>query len=127
MKLLDVLSKFAEQSDRRIIVERLHPLEFNQRLHEYRSLIARCRNCGSGDNKDQLLICDKCGQGYHMSCLFPILDRVPVGPWYCRICYILSRRPKSTQRNSFNSFSPYVDLYNRRRDHFIFFSNLGSY
>ncbi|XP_059643190.1 probable Histone-lysine N-methyltransferase ATXR5 [Cornus florida] len=45
-----------------------------------------CDQCGSGQQADELLLCDKCDRGYHMLCLRPIVVRVPIGSWYCPSC-----------------------------------------
>ncbi|XAR73204.1 Histone-lysine N-methyltransferase [Bertholletia excelsa] len=45
-----------------------------------------CVKCGSGENADELLLCDRCDKGYHMLCLRPIVVRVPIGSWYCPSC-----------------------------------------
>ncbi|KAD7478373.1 hypothetical protein R6Q59_007832 [Mikania micrantha] len=45
-----------------------------------------CDQCGYGDRDHQLLLCDKCDKAYHMTCLRPIVVRVPIGDWYCPVC-----------------------------------------
>ncbi|OVA06325.1 SET domain [Macleaya cordata] len=45
-----------------------------------------CEECGSGDNADELLLCDKCDRGFHLFCLRPILVSVPKGSWFCSSC-----------------------------------------
>lgn len=37
-------------------------------------------------NEDEMLLCDGCDRGFHMSCLTPPLKNVPVGDWYCKDC-----------------------------------------
>ncbi|KAK1614321.1 hypothetical protein QYE76_019838 [Lolium multiflorum] len=46
----------------------------------------RCEACGSGDDADELLLCDGCDRGVHIFCLRPILPRVPAGDWFCPSC-----------------------------------------
>ncbi|ONK57528.1 uncharacterized protein A4U43_C09F1420 [Asparagus officinalis] len=46
----------------------------------------RCQQCRSGDRDGELLLCDRCDLGFHMSCLRPIVVRVPSGPWLCPSC-----------------------------------------
>lgn len=58
-----------------------------------------CYECGSGENDDQLLLCDKCDKACHMLCLRPIVVRVPIGPWYCPTC---SDHPPPVQRAYFS-------------------------
>lgn len=45
-----------------------------------------CEKCGSGENPDKLLLCDKCNRGFHLFCLRPILVSVPRGSWFCPSC-----------------------------------------
>ncbi|KAK4754192.1 hypothetical protein SAY87_002296 [Trapa incisa] len=45
-----------------------------------------CEKCGSGDQSDEILLCDKCDKGFHMKCLRPIVVRVPFGSWFCPEC-----------------------------------------
>lgn len=33
-----------------------------------------------------MLLCDRCDQGYHMDCLDPPLDEVPIDDWFCCQC-----------------------------------------
>jgi hypothetical protein len=33
-----------------------------------------------------MLLCDRCDQGYHMDCLDPPLDEVPIEDWFCPQC-----------------------------------------
>ena len=35
---------------------------------------------------DDMLLCDACDAGYHMKCLQPPLEEVPLGDWFCRQC-----------------------------------------
>ncbi|XP_041650492.1 PHD and RING finger domain-containing protein 1 [Cheilinus undulatus] len=52
-----------------------------------------CEVCGGSDREDRLLLCDGCDAGYHMECLTPPLDSVPVEEWFCPEC-------ESNNRNS---------------------------
>ncbi|XP_066557176.1 PHD and RING finger domain-containing protein 1 isoform X2 [Amia ocellicauda] len=45
-----------------------------------------CEVCGRSDREDRLLLCDGCDAGYHMECLNPPLDAVPVEEWFCPEC-----------------------------------------
>ncbi|KAF6163632.1 hypothetical protein GIB67_036092 [Kingdonia uniflora] len=45
-----------------------------------------CGKCGSGDQAEDVLLCDQCDKGFHMFCLRPIVVRVPIGPWFCPNC-----------------------------------------
>uniref|UniRef100_A0A8C3B2U0 PHD and RING finger domain-containing protein 1 n=1 Tax=Cyclopterus lumpus TaxID=8103 RepID=A0A8C3B2U0_CYCLU len=54
-----------------------------------------CEVCGGRDREDRLLLCDGCDSGYHMECLTPPLNSVPVEEWFCPEC-IASNRHSST-------------------------------
>ncbi|XP_018411551.1 PREDICTED: PHD and RING finger domain-containing protein 1 [Nanorana parkeri] len=45
-----------------------------------------CEVCGRSDREDRLLLCDGCDAGYHMECLIPALNAVPVDEWFCPEC-----------------------------------------
>ena len=45
-----------------------------------------CRNCGTQDAPERMLICDQCSEGYHMECLDLPLDIIPSGKWHCTAC-----------------------------------------
>lgn len=45
-----------------------------------------CEHCGSGEQPEWILLCDKCDAGYHASCLKPVLFLVPEGDWFCPPC-----------------------------------------
>ncbi|KAF7840086.1 putative Histone-lysine N-methyltransferase ATXR5 [Senna tora] len=45
-----------------------------------------CDQCGSGEQPDELLLCDKCDKGFHMKCVRPVAVRVPIGSWLCPKC-----------------------------------------
>nr|XP_032525130.1 uncharacterized protein LOC116776136 [Danaus plexippus plexippus] len=47
---------------------------------------ANCQFCLSGDNEDQLLLCDGCDKGYHTYCFKPRMEKIPDGDWYCWEC-----------------------------------------
>ncbi|KPI96552.1 Bromodomain adjacent to zinc finger domain protein 2B [Papilio xuthus] len=49
-------------------------------------LKANCQFCLSGDNEDQLLLCDGCDKGYHTYCFKPRMEKIPEGDWYCWEC-----------------------------------------
>ena len=39
----------------------------------------------------QILLCDKCDEGYHTACLRPPLFIIPTGDWFCPPCEHVSR------------------------------------
>ncbi|XP_013177815.1 PREDICTED: remodeling and spacing factor 1 isoform X1 [Papilio xuthus] len=45
-----------------------------------------CKRCGSGEQPEWILLCDRCDAGYHASCLAPVLLLVPEGDWFCPPC-----------------------------------------
>merc|ERR1711953_485435 len=45
-----------------------------------------CKKCGQKDNPEWILLCDKCDDGWHASCLRPPLMVIPEGTWYCPEC-----------------------------------------
>jgi hypothetical protein len=45
-----------------------------------------CELCGMVDREETMLLCDGCGQGYHMQCLSPSLKAIPKGDWFCETC-----------------------------------------
>lgn len=42
--------------------------------------------CGACDREDRMLLCDLCDYGYHMECLNPPLQTVPLEEWFCPDC-----------------------------------------
>ncbi|KAK1161594.1 PHD and RING finger domain-containing protein 1-like isoform X1 [Acipenser oxyrinchus oxyrinchus] len=48
----------------------------------------QCEVCGRSDREDRLLLCDGCDAGYHMECLNPPLNAVPVEEWFCPECAV---------------------------------------
>ena len=49
-----------------------------------------CQVCGDCDREYWILLCDCCGSAYHMDCLYPPLDAVPLDEWFCPDCFLLS-------------------------------------
>lgn len=52
----------------------------------YDSDPTHCEVCGRCDREDRLLLCDGCDLGYHLECLEPPLEFVPIEDWYCPTC-----------------------------------------
>jgi len=46
----------------------------------------RCMLCGSKGGAAHMLVCDRCSKGWHMACMTPPMDVVPVGQWVCPRC-----------------------------------------
>uniref|UniRef100_A0A096MEJ3 PHD and ring finger domains 1 n=1 Tax=Poecilia formosa TaxID=48698 RepID=A0A096MEJ3_POEFO len=59
-----------------------------------------CEVCGGSDREDRLLLCDGCDAGYHMECLTPPLDAVPVEEWFCPECEANNRQSSSAEEIS---------------------------
>eukprot|EP00878_Enallax_costatus_P013685 GHUV01014311.1.p1 GENE.GHUV01014311.1~~GHUV01014311.1.p1 ORF type:complete len:709 (+),score=279.68 GHUV01014311.1:832-2958(+) len=45
-----------------------------------------CSACGHTQPERNMLLCDGCDAGYHMTCLKPELTVVPEGDWFCPSC-----------------------------------------
>jgi hypothetical protein len=45
-----------------------------------------CQICRMPDREAEMLLCDFCDAGWHMSCLSPPLEEVPKGDWACPQC-----------------------------------------
>ncbi|PNY15727.1 histone-lysine N-methyltransferase ATXR5-like protein [Trifolium pratense] len=63
-----------------------------------------CEKCGSGDNPDELILCDRCDGGFHMKCVRPILARIPIGQWICPNCSGTKKETKFTERRILDFF-----------------------
>jgi hypothetical protein len=46
----------------------------------------KCMLCGSKGGAAHMLVCDRCYRGWHMACMTPPMDVVPVGRWVCPRC-----------------------------------------
>jgi site-specific DNA-cytosine methylase len=49
-------------------------------------LSLKCEACLKVTDPGVLLLCDKCGRGWHLFCLEPPLEAVPEGTWLCQEC-----------------------------------------
>lgn len=45
-----------------------------------------CEVCRRSDREDRMLLCDGCDSGYHLDCLRPPLETVPIEQWFCAEC-----------------------------------------
>ncbi|KAH1022350.1 hypothetical protein HUJ04_011766, partial [Dendroctonus ponderosae] len=45
-----------------------------------------CQKCMKNDHPEWILLCDKCDNGWHCSCLRPPLLGIPEGDWFCPPC-----------------------------------------
>ena len=66
----------------------LMPTEYSYEEWEHKIDNLPCEICkGNYENDDfTLILCDSCNNGFHMDCLTPKLNEVPVGAWYCPDC-----------------------------------------
>ncbi|XP_061773603.1 PHD and RING finger domain-containing protein 1 isoform X2 [Nerophis ophidion] len=62
-----------------------------------------CEVCQGSDREDRLLLCDGCDAGYHMECLTPPMDTVPVEEWFCPEC--VANNNNSEQENGTHSLA----------------------
>nr|XP_002666914.2 PHD and RING finger domain-containing protein 1 isoform X2 [Danio rerio] len=74
-----------------------------------------CEICGGRDREDRLLLCDGCDAGYHMECLTPPLDAVPVEEWFCPECIANNRTSGSEQISEEESSSLPTTSHSRSR------------
>lgn len=49
--------------------------------------LTHCDVCRRSDREETMLLCDGCNHGFHIECLSPPLNQIPVGFWYCDDCY----------------------------------------
>lgn len=45
-----------------------------------------CEVCHQSDREDRMLLCDGCDCGYHLECLNPPMNEVPMEEWFCPEC-----------------------------------------
>lgn len=45
-----------------------------------------CKACGQTEPDHNMLLCDGCDAGHHMTCLVPELTEIPEGDWFCPSC-----------------------------------------
>ena len=48
----------------------------------------RCEVCGKSEDRQSILACDSCENGYHKYCLDPPVDSVPEWDWHCPRCLV---------------------------------------
>lgn len=47
-----------------------------------------CEGCGEKNDESRLILCDDCDISFHIYCMEPPLDIVPIGTWKCKWCAI---------------------------------------
>ena len=45
-----------------------------------------CEVCKKSTGEETMLLCDNCDKGFHMQCLTPPLQEVPIDDWFCTKC-----------------------------------------
>ena len=50
-----------------------------------------CEVCGLSEDDSNMLLCDRCNKGFHITCLQPPLSEIPAGKWYCEPCVMTSK------------------------------------
>lgn len=50
-----------------------------------------CEICGLADRPAILLLCDRCDEGFHTTCVDPPLAEVPEGDWFCPDCLVSTK------------------------------------
>jgi histone demethylase JARID1 len=70
-----------------------------------------CEICGSGDEYESMLLCDRCGCGFHLQCLNPPLHAVPAGEWFCAQCLQESFGFDSTRVFRFHQYERQAHMF----------------
>ncbi|KDD72616.1 hypothetical protein H632_c3120p0, partial [Helicosporidium sp. ATCC 50920] len=92
-----------------VVLESTSVVESNQRVvYEDPTFVSwldelSCGICHTGENEDQLMICDGCAMGFHTYCVG--LDAVPEGEWFCSTCSA-GRRSRGARRGSTTAAAP---------------------
>ena len=53
--------------------------------------VCACSICGGKESPEKQLICDQCENYFHMGCIYPALEDIPDGEWFCSDCQILGK------------------------------------
>ncbi|XP_059631732.1 PHD finger protein EHD3-like [Cornus florida] len=48
--------------------------------------VCACRRCGEKADGGDCLVCDSCEEMYHVSCIEPAVEEIPLKNWYCSDC-----------------------------------------
>ncbi|KAK6938356.1 Zinc finger, PHD-finger [Dillenia turbinata] len=48
--------------------------------------VCTCPHCGDKADGTNCLVCDSCEEMYHVSCIEPAVEEIPLKSWYCSIC-----------------------------------------
>ncbi|KAF7330289.1 Histone acetyltransferase [Mycena venus] len=68
----------------------------------------KCEVCLQKGDDARILFCDSCDRGWHMDCLDPPVEDMPVGKWYCPRCpnAIETERETSVASTSHSTATP---------------------
>ncbi|KOX75957.1 PHD and RING finger domain-containing protein 1 [Melipona quadrifasciata] len=67
-------------------IVRCVPVEVASSEEEKLDDLTFCEVCHQCNREDRMLLCDGCDRGYHLECLTPPLDEVPIEEWFCPDC-----------------------------------------
>jgi histone demethylase JARID1 len=56
--------------------------------NKYLGINQRCEHCGKNEDLGNLLLCESCDHGYHMTCLDPQVAHKPDYDWHCPRCLV---------------------------------------
>lgn len=62
-----------------------------------------CNICGSNENSDELLLCDRCDGEIHMGCSTPVIEELPEGEWFCVYCEFRNKYEQLVKEAANNS------------------------
>ncbi|XP_012239827.1 uncharacterized protein LOC100749759 [Bombus impatiens] len=77
------------------------PVEVASSEEEKLDDLTFCEVCHQSNREDRMLLCDGCDRGYHLECLTPPLDEVPIEEWFC---------PECSQNNQTNTETVKIDV-----------------
>jgi PHD and RING finger domain-containing protein 1 len=64
------------------------------RRNQYGRIIVQnvetCEECGECDRQERMITCRGCGLVFHLECLDPPLDAIPLEEWFCPNCIMIS-------------------------------------
>ncbi|KZV49004.1 hypothetical protein F511_09600 [Dorcoceras hygrometricum] len=68
----------------------------------------KCKVCGHLETSKNLLICDNCEDGFHISCCEPRAARIPAGEWLCNSC--LKKKHKILKEKSSGNVNASIEI-----------------
>ncbi|KAL3491276.1 PLU-1-like protein-domain-containing protein [Aspergillus germanicus] len=66
----------------------LRPAPPRSRKSDARKFGDKCDTCGKSEDRNAILVCDSCDNGYHRYCLDPPLHHIPEFDWHCPKCLV---------------------------------------